>query len=225
MEGSLIFFPSFIFFLSFGSPPHTCLSCGHPQWMLVRQACHYTAGQRDRHQYIATKLPQLISHGRTGWGGRGGDRGCSWVGRWKGEERKKKKKKKNGGGACHPSVCAVWFTSLLDFRLTWITAPQRHCSLTEWQNEWDTSLWVCVCVNMSVCVCEVGVMGKRVKGIFKRSLRLHKDISAATMKLRILSYSQNFLYPFSDWQEQVLRRLTYGDSLQNVTICSHSWRA
>lgn len=57
------------------------------------------------------------------WAGGAGGRVGSWVGRWKGEESKEKKEKKIIGGACHLSVCAVWFTSLLDFRLTWITAP------------------------------------------------------------------------------------------------------
>lgn len=55
------------------------------------------------------------------------EKGC--VVGWGGEmERKaksgrKKEKRKIRGGACHPSLRAVWFTSLLDFRLTWITAP------------------------------------------------------------------------------------------------------
>lgn len=57
--------PQFLQFslLAAQSPLRSCRSCGHPQWMLVRQACHYTAGQRDRYQYIATLLPLLICRG------------------------------------------------------------------------------------------------------------------------------------------------------------------
>lgn len=54
--------------------------------------------------------------------------------------------KKTEGGACHSLVCVVRFTGLLDFRLTWITAQRRYYSLTEWQNKWDTSPGLCVCV-------------------------------------------------------------------------------
>lgn len=72
---------------------------------------------------LSCPYSSLEEHGG-GW--REGKRVCSWVRRWKGEESKewkKKEKRKIRGGACHPSLRAVWFTSLLDFRLTWITAP------------------------------------------------------------------------------------------------------
>lgn len=74
------------------------LSCGHPQWRLVRQACHYTAGQRERHQYIVTLLPQLICRG-TCWGRKGGRA----MGRQKVQESTKYGKIKIRCGASHPS--------------------------------------------------------------------------------------------------------------------------
>lgn len=73
------------------SPPHSCLSCGHPQWKLVRQACHYTAGQRDRHQYIATLLLLLIRR-RTRRGSE--ERKGVGVVVWGGEKEKKVKRGK-----------------------------------------------------------------------------------------------------------------------------------
>lgn len=105
-----LYFPSQILpfsLLAAQSPPHSCLSCGHPQWMLVRQPCHYTAGQRDRHQYIATLLPLLICRG-TQWGRRGGRRVGSWVGRWKEEDRKERGKNRSWGLPSFSQCCLIY---------------------------------------------------------------------------------------------------------------------
>lgn len=124
-----------IFFLTVSSifpPAITHLSCGHPQWRLVRQACHCHRWPERKTSIYCHSAALLICR-ETRWARRRERQMGSWVGNWKADVAIKWGEKPTEGGASYPwntpDLQADWILDQHESLLHTSRAPDRKA---EW---------------------------------------------------------------------------------------------